>query len=387
MAEGWHNISIPDFLFNYGGGFLRRGLGGEIIFFFQENFHIPAVVFINTCCILSYICLAWIVIKLFLKRGYALNVLILGCTLGGILINHLITFRRDYLELLLLAVTLIMYRRTDLKKWIIGGNLIMAFALLLHESTFFFSVPALIIITRIRVESLFKSIVYWLPCILVFILCCIFSGSQDALSATLERAASYAPQAFENGDTPYLLRFIGQNSGEVFKMHFSWNFSEMDIIGSVKVPRAVFTLFYYIFIPYMTVAMLMAFTSKRMSSDKICGLVGIIVFQFTCLLPMFTVLSCDIARLAIYWMMSSLLIWLVLNESEYVNMFCHSYNKIIEKTTIKIFFLWLPGRFVLTLLALCIGITFTRPSLEGLFNSSIIYYFYFGIYRMLLPFI
>ncbi len=202
------------------------------------------------------------------------------------------------------------------------------------------------------------------------------------MPAILKRAAIYAPEAFENGHIPYLLQFIGRSTEDVIKLHIRYNFIGLTNIWFLTIPCGIFTLFYYIFIPYITITMLMVFTPKKIGLEKISGLLRIIVFQFICLLPMWTVLSCDIVRVSVYWIMSSLQIWLILNEMEINNMFFNRYNILIKKTAQKVFFSWVPNKFILTVLALCIGITLFNPSIRGVIGSSIIYNIYSFFHRV-----
>lgn len=388
ISDGWYNISIQDFLYNFGGGFIRRGLGGEIIFFFQDYLHIPALILISTVCVISYLSLFWITTKLLLRKGYSWNLLILSPLLGGILIYQFSSFRRDYLELLLFAITLILYKRLDFKKWIVAGNIIMTFAILLHESTLFFTVPAIILITNSKIHSLLKSIAYWSPALIAFISCCVFKGSPEMMSALLSRASIHAPQAFEAQKIPQLLNFIGQDTIEVFKMHLRVNFDGYVPFFSTEVPRFIFTLLYYIYIPYLSISMLISFTPGGISKNRIADFIRLLIFQFICLLPMWTILSCDFVRVSLYWMMSTLLIWLILSEHESEILFPHYYIRFIKNMTNKIHDAWIPNRFILTILSLCTGVVFIGPSFYGLFSSSIVsQLFNFTILHRLVTFI
>lgn len=383
LVNGWTDMCVQDHLFNFGGGFIRRGLGGEIIFFVQDYLHIPPLIFINLLSGLSYIALSYILIRLFLKRGYALNVLILSFALGGVLVYNFSLFRRDFLEVLLFGLIVILYKRMALKPWIAVGNLTMIFGILLHEATFFFSIPLLILITNLKLNSIIKSTAWWMPSIIAFLICCVFKGSPESLPALLDRAAAHAPEAFEDGNTPYLLGFIGNKASEAFRIHIMMNFVFPVRIFSLPIPSLVFAVFYYLYIPYLTIAMIMGFTKRKTGQGAMSNLLKVIVIQFVCLLPMWIVLSCDYGRVSFYWITSSLLVWLSLKDNEIPDMFTAKYNHLINNLFSKTFTRWLPSKPILTVLALCIGVVFCGQSLVGMFTSSLIHKLYIVVTQII----
>lgn len=94
MLSKWH--CFTDYLYNYGGGFIRRGLTGELLIFFHSAFSIPPLIASYAISVIGYIIVAWFVISRFRKEGYGLNVLIMGFTLGGLLIFGIDSMRRLY---------------------------------------------------------------------------------------------------------------------------------------------------------------------------------------------------------------------------------------------------------------------------------------------------
>jgi len=82
--------NITEFLINYQGGFVRRGLIGEILFFFAKNFNINVEVTIKIICLICCFAVCIFFVRAFLKKGYTLYILPLYFFLGGIIISEIV---------------------------------------------------------------------------------------------------------------------------------------------------------------------------------------------------------------------------------------------------------------------------------------------------------
>ncbi len=358
-----------DFLYNYAGGFVRRGLTGEILFFVKDVTGIPPLVTCYAVSVVAYVAVAWFTIAKFRKQGYALNVLIMGFMLGGVLMTYLSDVRRDYIEMALFVVIIASFRRFPTGVWIALGNLVAIFAILLHEATFFFMVPVCVLVANIRLRNILKSVILWLPSVAAFMLCSYYKGTPETLSAICVQIGEYAPEALEDGNTPYLLSFISRDTLSVFKLHIMYNFTQ-SFSRYLPIPAVVFTLFYLLYMPFMTVCMIKVFSSKGLSASRQRSLVALILFQFVMLLPMFTLLSCDICRVGMYWLMSSVVVWLVLGDEEIRDMFPDRLLAFAEKVSCRSFDRRLPGKLALTLCVLFIGVTAYSRTATGVLYCS-----------------
>lgn len=314
----WDNLD--DLLFSYAGGFIRRGLTGEILFFLKTWLHIPPLVAAYAIGILCFCFVAWYLVSRFRQRGYSLNVLVMGFALGGYMMYSISVMRRDYWELALLVFIVMLYRRLPAGRWAVAGNLIAILALLLHEATFFFMIPACMLMTRARTGGFLRPVLYWLPATAVFCICCLKSGTLAQLDAIGAQAQLFAPEAVRDGVGATTLHYIGMDSLELMRRHLRINFTWP--FAGTPIPVGVITLLYFIYIPYMTLAMLLRFGRRgRPDAGDTATLVALLGFQFVCLLPMFTFLSCDMGRVALYWVASSLIVWVGCTGSELRNMF------------------------------------------------------------------
>lgn len=161
-------------------------------------------------------------------------------------------------------------------------------------------------------------------------------------------------------------------------MHLGYNFTNIYYIGPVPVPAALLTVFYFFYVPYMAVSMLISFTPGGIGTSSRNWLVRILLFQFICLLPMFTFLSCDIGRVACYWIMSSLLVWLF-SERKGDSRMLDRYGRSVDALSDKVFSKHVPGRMTLTVLMMCVGVVYFVREPFGWFTSSMGYRIYFII--------
>ena len=119
--------------------------------------------------------------------------------------------------------------------------------------------------------------------------------------------------------------------------------------------------------------MLIAFTPGGLRNGERNRLVRIVVFQFICLIPMFTVLSCDLARVSCYWIMSSLLVWLIIDRNDQIGLFRSGYDRLMDMVSTKLFSKWIPGRMCLTILMLVVGVAYVTRNPRSVLKSSIGY--------------
>lgn len=171
---------ISEWLINYQGGFIRRGLPGEIIFWIYKNTNIQA----NTIAIfISGIFFLFLII-LFLRinnRRIPLVLIFSSLLLGSPAYESFI-IRKDVLGLVLLFLCLLFLKEENKYKYkIIGVNIIGSIAILSHEVFFFYGFPAIILIHYIsRSSNIFKSIGIFLPILCAFIICSLFKGDYES---------------------------------------------------------------------------------------------------------------------------------------------------------------------------------------------------------------
>jgi len=189
---GHNSWQITEWLINYRGGFVRRGLPGEIIHFASAQTGIHANHIAISLSILLFILLIIILIKK--ASGRIPAILILSPIILGSAANQGFVMRKDVLVILLFIVcmSILKSKLTHTTK-ILLINITACIAILSHESFFFFGAPYLIFINSLNhknligneineIRSLILSSIHFLPTIIIFfLLVTIFHG--DATTA------------------------------------------------------------------------------------------------------------------------------------------------------------------------------------------------------------
>ncbi len=141
--DSWN---ITEWLINYRGGFVRRGLPGEIILWLYNHCGLspcPVIIFLSLSAYIAGLALYFI--YSFHKKGHSLFLLPFVFFLGNPLINNFL-IRKDLWLIMLFIGTVYFSVKRD-KFSIILANLFFVLALLMHESNWlFFCFPVLFLI-------------------------------------------------------------------------------------------------------------------------------------------------------------------------------------------------------------------------------------------------
>jgi hypothetical protein len=136
--ESWN---ITEFLINYRGGFVRRGLIGEIILWIYHSLGWSPYYVIMGISFFSYILLGGFFLYHFIKRGYTLFFFPFIFFLGNPVFNDF-WVRKDCLLLLFFICSI--YFLVHGGKWkLIWVNVFSILGILCHESLAFFLIPVL----------------------------------------------------------------------------------------------------------------------------------------------------------------------------------------------------------------------------------------------------
>ena len=181
LSWGHESWQLTEWLINYSGGFVRRGLTGAVVQILSETSGIRAnlvAIIWSTAC---YLALAvW-----FLRRSTRTFpvILILSCVVMGFPAYQDCILRKDCLGLLLLLGCLkVDNSQLPRPLALIGINLLAGVAILCHEAFIFYSLPALVLFTRRDEEplssfSLLRRSLPLLPAVACFTLASIHHGT------------------------------------------------------------------------------------------------------------------------------------------------------------------------------------------------------------------
>ena len=175
LDDSW---TVGEWLINYQGGFIRRGLLGEGIYILCNVIKISPIFVIWLISIASYYLL--LKLTIFESRNKVSSSFLLspGIFLAPIIGDFLI--RKDLLLLLifLISLKLMKIKRPNL----IFLNVLNITGILIHESFAIYALPIQFFILKRKYDSIKKNsytFLYLLPSFCLFIFCIIFKGDQN----------------------------------------------------------------------------------------------------------------------------------------------------------------------------------------------------------------
>jgi len=316
--------AISEFLINYQGGFVRRGLIGEVLFWTASS--IPAidiVSLIKIVCAASFIILFALLFHWFIKHGVGLFALPMTFILGFPIVNDF-WIRKDSLLLLLLALSLKLMRSNKTSAAILS-SVVSCIALLTHESfLFIFIFPFILyIINQYKLNNIFNIFFLVISFFATLTVVTIFSGSNYQANSIIE---SWKTLGIYSEPTEYTV----QNSvyslswGLIYALDFT-----KSTMTSIKnyiplfLPWMVIILFTFILILNIHKSPQLFFhNNNKIKSKKNNFMMVVVIFQFVFLIPLFFI-GIDYGRWIYLWTTSSLLIFFSsLNDRSFTKIDC-----------------------------------------------------------------
>lgn len=375
--ESWEG---SEWLINYQGGYVRRGLIGEILFFFAKYFNINIAWALKIFALICLFSVAVFFVRSFLKQGYSLYILPLSFFMGTHIINSMFWQKRDHLMFLFLIATFWAFTKINkgyVKILIVNVLLIIAFQV--HEVLAFFSLPILYLLffNEYRNKGIFQSIalsfIFLLPGIFSFLLTLRYHGDLEIAQAIWDSwvAVSNMEAAELTEYSHSAVSALGWTSEWAFKYHFESNFLSTDM----RISSFVFWSMTFLLVYYIVTNALLVFRKKEnifTNHDKNI-LSSVLIFQLICLTPVFLVLSCDLGRVIFYWVASSFVIFLLIPKSKIERLFPLFFLKFIEKINNIFINIISPTKTTLVLLMMFIGVPTAGFRFSVVITSSAIY--------------
>lgn len=317
---GWY---YADWLINYENGFVRRGIAGAVIFSLYKVTGVDVALMIHIIVIVTTLLLITTVIYIFYKKKLSMFILPTTVMLGSFVINNINSYRRDALMLLLIFITLYIYKRyTDCRNiaYYILFSVIGIATILMHEASFFCFVPFLLLHRCFNKKnnvfgSIINSLAFVFPLIITMGAVCLFKGDTETANVIW---ASWQPAFVEYYGTQLPMSeavdALTWETLPTMDYHFTTNYRG-------RVYRHIPKLFAWIAIYLSTFYLCANVNRVKMFcyEDKkanYTSLTSILIIQFLSLLPMFTVLSCDLGRIILYWTLTSFVIFYIFGNEE-----------------------------------------------------------------------
>ena len=379
VPNTYDSFWISEFLINYQGGFVRRGLLGEILYFLVRHFNFDVLLTILIICLTSYSILAIFFVKSFLKRGYTLYILPLCFFMGALILNNTDIIRKDSLMVCFFVAMLWIYGKNGLSTLlkVLFINILAVFIILTHEVFVFFSIPLFFLLFKAlyrekgKYQSIVLSAVSLLPSILTFFIVIIKHGNQATAQAIWDSWTAILNQAPSIVKYRNAIGALGWDSKWAFAFHFKQNFLIFN--------ENIYSMFAWsIILPavyYIATNALWAFRKNENDyTDRTKSVLSsLLIFQFLCLLPLFTVLSCDYMRVMFYCVTSSFAVLILVPTDTIERLIPSFFSRIINRINNYLSIVLPPTKTTLALLMLFIGMSAYSFDIMYIVRSTMIY--------------
>lgn len=350
---------FSDLFINYQGGFIRRGLFGEFLYFLHQHGINPiytafAISIGSYAIILSYMS------HQFYKHGYSVGILLVSFLLGGIGVFGIAFFRRDFIVLCLFLLTMKLWQRLPLRQWIVCGNIVTIVALLCHEPYMFWAYPLLCLITHLRNKNWLATFAYWLPSLLTFLLCLHFSGNTEQYNIIRHSTETFL-------SFPNVMDFLSFDKEYVMRFHVYRNF----IDSTYHIPNIIGSITSIIIAIYFCTMSTTVYNTSGISHKKEINYNALFLCVMVSQLPMFTILSTDYTRTIMYAALSSYIVLFTLNDEECSALFPQAIVRATQKTTDAIKSFIPPSRLKILFIMLCLSaVEWTGQGTFGILRNS-----------------
>lgn len=362
-------FNSSEFLINYEGGFVRRGLLGQILLMLCKYTCWPPVTVITISCIIIFaVTLAFYLIK-FSKMKLNLWILLSPLMFG----MALEIIRKDYLTYLLAIAMLLLVSKNKISvPQYIAVIILIVFGLLVHEAFMFYGIPIVLLIMWYKCDNRIAAITAILVTLATFALLSLYKGDNDIATQIIKSWDHMGPD-----NTPLLtsrvnaVGAIGWETIDTIRKHLRFNFvsfgSGLGRYGLIYQPLTMFIVYYFImnFTPI--------FSDTKSADSRRTTLSAISIFVLICLLPMFIGLSCDYGRLYQYVFMMTYAVFLIIPHSQIVNIFPKWYISLLTNINRTINKLIPPSKGIMIIILLFFAVNPYSFDPLGTIKNSVVF--------------
>lgn len=354
------SYEYSEFLINFQGGFVRRGLLGEILYqiYSVVNYPIPQVLMIISY--LAFFFVLFFFFRQFHRQRYCWWILLSPLFLG---FTHYIV-RKDYILYAILIGGLYLLRTaspTAIKR--IGACILILFGLFLHEAFIFWGFPiyALLLLSY-RCDKIFNCILAFLP-VAVFLILSLYKGTTDTAYAIVDSWNSLLPETPLVHTPDNSIGALGWNLFDTFLFHLRKN---ANTLGGGYIVLPIYALVaYYMFTNFLTL-----FSPKADNDKLVLSLLYSSVLL--CLIPMFTILSCDNGRVFQYASIATFSTFLIIPHNTIISAFPRWYIRFVQRFDAALNRFLPPSKGLMVLLLLFIGMSPCHFSIVTCWLHSVI---------------
>ena len=317
-AYGYDYGCINEMLINYEGGFVRRGLFGEILFDVRSMFPFSVAHAIVIIYYTGFLSLAVLLVRLFKRNGWSLFILPFPICMYVYLCDpYFLIGRRDCWLLLLAYLCFYLYHRyvkTGGGLSLVLCNICLIFSVLFHEAALFFVLPFIVIhdLNWMYKKAGFKRSIsrmffHWGTIFIMAAFVIFYHGDSEIVTKIWYSWVPFLEQNFNESliNESYMSRTLGGMSllmNIKVAMEISWF---PNIIGSI--PVAPFNLYLLVCIYYLITRInLVDLNIYKLQLINEVSLSNSVIIGFL-FLAVYLMMTCDWGRDIPYWVICSIM--------------------------------------------------------------------------------
>ena len=324
LGFDFKSYEVSDWLVNYVGGFVRRGLIGQVLLELEKLHLYDVRLAIAAIIAVCSVAILWILVRIFRREGWSLLIIPTGLCLGYTFLN--IWGRRDLLSLTMTFFIFLSYRNAVSRQhnWLSWGvfQILSILQILIHEASFFYTFPILMLYEfhRLRTRqhsvttSVARCLLPFLPMLVTMAVACLFKGNQQIAEAIWaswgKMFSAFQPDAINQMGLS--IEALGWDASETFGNHLYTSYLGCFHPSYWGIPLTLFNLLATYYLVTRVNSVKTGIYPQRAMSHVTMS--DIVLVQFVALLPMYTVLSCDWGRTLPYLVISSVFFYHIFKQ-------------------------------------------------------------------------
>lgn len=367
MATKYYDLNgfqFTEWLIDYEGGFVRRGLAGELLHAFcgVTGLWPPAV--IVAVCVVCWLGVVLFFFREFHRKGCCWWLLFSPFFLGYT--NDII--RKDYLSyLLIIGIFTLLRAGTEKGRRLLGATMLAVLGVFVHEAFIFYGCPLLLLALwrgkgNTAIRALCASLIFG-----SFALICLCKGDAAVAESVARSWDPLLGAGHVRADVPNSINALDWDALTTMRTHMGLNLGASEhYIGVFYQPLLLAGWF------VLMSGFLRAFPLRWGREGRQRHLSALLLLSVLCLAPMFFGLSCDMIRLYQYATLSSFAAWLLLPPQMLEKILPSWLLRWSRRLDVAMERRVRPGKAVMLVLLFMLGSPYIF-SVSGLVDSTIFY--------------
>lgn len=365
-------FGLSEFTINYEGGFVRRGLLGQLLLWVASTTGISPRVMVGALCLLSFAFVVYYMTRNLLTHGISWWILPTSYVFVPAMICIV---RKDFCIISIFILTLWLYRHTLWNTWVrlVILATLLSISTLIYEGISFITIPAAAILllsdSQIKAPLWAKLCAIAMPCI-ALIACSLAHGDAATAEAIHQSWSQWDGEMINIDKHSFSLWAIS------WDIRYALQRNESVFIYSTAVsywPKLLYRISAVILTLYIGSRYLFTMTQQKhtdVAPAQYSQFSALLFVIFLCMLPLWLGLSCDYGRMVMQLIIISFATWWSMPPDQRQRLFPRPINHAVTKLNHAVDAVIPNSPATIAILLLFAGISPTFFFLSNLWNFS-----------------